>query len=63
MKKTRFTESHIVKALKEQEAGRDVNELCCELGIHRATFYAWKKIRRYGSQRTCKDDLSLLSFA
>jgi putative transposase len=46
MKKTRFTESQIIKALKENESGRDLNEICRELGIHRATFYAWKK--KYG---------------
>lgn len=46
MKKTRFTESQIIKAIKSNEAGRDVNEICRELGIHRATFYNWKK--KYG---------------
>lgn len=46
MKKTRFTESQIIKALKENESGRDVNEICRDMGIHRATFYAWKK--KYG---------------
>jgi putative transposase len=46
MKKVKFTESQIIKALKSQEAGRDVNELCRELGIHRSTFYNWKK--QYG---------------
>lgn len=46
MKKTKFTESQIIKALKENEAGRDVNDLCRELGIHRATFYSWRK--KYG---------------
>jgi putative transposase len=46
MKKTRFTESQIIKALKENESGRDLNEICRDMGIHRATFYAWKK--KYG---------------
>lgn len=46
MKKSRFTESQIIKALKDQEMGRDVSDICREIGVHRATFYQWKK--RYG---------------
>jgi len=34
MKKTRFTESHIVKALMEAEGGRPVTEISRELGIN-----------------------------
>lgn len=43
MKRTRFTESQIIKALKENESGRSVEEICRELGIHRSTFYNWRK--------------------
>lgn len=43
MKRLRFTESQIVKALKENEQGRSTDEICRELGIHRATFYNWRK--------------------
>ena len=43
MKKTRFTESQIVKALKEAESGRSVVEISRELGVHQQTFYNWKK--------------------
>ena len=46
MKKTRFTESQIVKALKENEAGRKTEDICRELEISRATFNKWKS--RYG---------------
>lgn len=46
MKKTRFTETQIVKAIKEHENGRTVLEICRELGISNATFYQWKQ--RYG---------------
>jgi len=46
MKKSRFTESKIIKILKEQEAGRSVSEICREYGIHQATFYNWKS--KYG---------------
>lgn len=43
MKKVRFTESQIVKILKEYDGGRDVKEICREYGISRATFYNWRK--------------------
>ena len=43
MKNTRFTESQIIKALKENEQGRRVEDICRELGIHKATFYNWRK--------------------
>ena len=33
MKKTRFTETQIVKAIQEHEHGRDAKEICCELQI------------------------------
>jgi putative transposase len=37
MKKTRFTETQIVKAIQEHENGRDAKELCRELGITTAS--------------------------
>jgi putative transposase len=43
MKKTRFTETQIVKALKEAESGRSVVDISRELGINPQTFYNWKK--------------------
>ena len=46
MKKSKFTESQIIKALKENEAGRSVEEISRELGITKGTFYNWRK--RYG---------------
>jgi len=46
MKKSRFTESQIIKALKENEQGRSVGELSRELGIDKSTFYYWRK--KYG---------------
>lgn len=42
MKKTRFTESQIVAALKEGEAGVPVAELCRKHGVSAATYYNWK---------------------
>jgi len=46
MKKSRYTETQIVKILKEVEAGRLVKEGCREYGISHATYYNWKA--KYG---------------
>lgn len=46
MKKSRFTESQIIKVLKEVEGGRQVKEVCREHGISDATYYNWKS--KYG---------------
>lgn len=46
MKKSKFTESQIVKALKENETGRSVKDISRELGISEGTFYQWRK--KYG---------------
>ena len=46
MKKTRFTEAQIVAALKKQESGVPTKEVCREMGISDATFYAWRS--KYG---------------
>lgn len=46
MKKSKFTETQIVKAIKEHENGRASQEICRELGISTAAFYKWKQ--RYG---------------
>ena len=43
MKKSKFTESQIVKIIKEQEQGRNTSDLCREYGVSQATFYNWKK--------------------
>jgi len=43
MKRSKFTEKQIIKAIKENEAGRSVEELSRELGISAGTFYTWRK--------------------
>lgn len=43
MKKSRFTESQIVSAIKQHESGRKTKEICREYGISKATFYQWRK--------------------
>ena len=42
MKRSRYTDSQIVKILKEVEGGRLVKEVCREYGISDATYYNWK---------------------
>ena len=42
MKKSRFTDSQIMEALKRVEAGLPVPELCRDMGISTATFYKWR---------------------
>ncbi len=46
MKKTRFTETQIVKAIQEHETGRNAEDICSELQITTAAFYKWRQ--RYG---------------
>lgn len=43
MKKSKFTESQIIKALKENEQGRKVGDISREMGIDTSTFYYWRK--------------------
>lgn len=50
MKKTRFTETQIVKALQEYEGGRKAEDLCRELQISKATLYNWKS--KYGGMES-----------
>jgi len=44
--KKKFTESQIVAAIKKQESGIAVKDICREIGISDATFYNWKA--KYG---------------
>tara|TARA_Y100000310_G_scaffold188201_1_gene188160 strand:- start:227 stop:514 length:288 start_codon:yes stop_codon:yes gene_type:complete len=48
MKKTRYTESQIIKVLNEVEGGRKVKDVCREYGISDATYYNWKS--KYGGK-------------
>jgi putative transposase len=43
VKKSRFAEEQIAFALKQQELGTPVEEICRKMGIAQATFFNWKK--------------------
>ena len=42
MKRSRFTEDQIIGAVREQEAGMNVPEVCRKHGVSQPTLYAWK---------------------
>jgi putative transposase len=50
MKRSKFTDSQIVEAIKRVEGGLAVPELCRELGISSATFYKWRS--KFGGMDT-----------
>jgi putative transposase len=43
MKLSKFSEEQIAYALRQADAGTSVGDLCRQLGVSEATFYAWKK--------------------
>jgi putative transposase len=43
MKRSKFSEEQIVYAIRQADAGIPVGDLCWQLGVSDATFYAWKK--------------------
>lgn len=40
-KKSKFSESQIIKILSQQEPGQSVSDICREHGINQGTFYSW----------------------
>ena len=50
MRKSKFSDSQIIDALKRADVGTPVPELCRELGISSATFYKWRS--KYGGMDT-----------
>ena len=50
MKRSKFTDSQSMDALKRVDAGLAVPDVCRELGISTATFYKWRA--KYGGMDT-----------
>ena len=50
MKKSKFTDSQIMEAIKRVEAGLAVTDICRELGVSTALFYRWRA--KYGGMDT-----------
>jgi putative transposase len=43
MKRSKFSEEQIVYTIRQAEAGTPVGDLCQQLYVRDATFYAWQK--------------------
>ncbi len=54
MKRSKFSDSQIIVAVKQVESGIGVPDICCELGVSSATFYKWRA--KYGGM-----DVSMMS--
>jgi len=54
MRKSKFTDSQIMDAVKRVDAGFGVPDICREMGISTATFYKWRA--KYGGM-----DVSMMS--
>lgn len=46
MKKKRYSEEQIIRAVKEHESGVKAEDICRRLGIANGTFYNWRS--KYG---------------
>ena len=42
MKRSRYTEEQIIRAIKQHESGVKTQDICREFGIVEQTFYKWK---------------------
>jgi putative transposase len=40
--KKRYTEEQIIRAIKQNESGAKVDDICRDLGISTGTFYNWR---------------------
>jgi len=43
MKRSKCSEEQVAYALRQAESGTPVGDVCRQLGVSEATFYAWKK--------------------
>ena len=46
MKRKRFSEEQIIKALREVDGGAEARDVCRRLGVTEQSFYRWR--RKYG---------------
>lgn len=46
MKRKRFSEEQIIKALKEVDGGVEVRDVCRRVGVSEQSFYRWR--RKFG---------------
>ncbi len=46
MKRKRFSEEQIIKALKEVDGGAEARDVCRRLGVTEQSFYRWR--RKFG---------------
>lgn len=46
MKRKRYTEEQIIKALKEVDGGAEARDVCRRLGVTEQSFYRWR--RKFG---------------
>ena len=49
MKRSRYSDEQIAFALRQAEGGTAVADVCRTLGISEATFYVWKKKKKYAN--------------
>jgi len=43
MKRSKYSEEQVAYALRQAESGTPVGDVCRQLGVSEATFYAWRK--------------------
>ena len=43
MKRSRFSEEQIVRAIQEHDQGKKAEDICREMGVSQGSFYTWKK--------------------
>ena len=56
MKRKRFKEEEIIKALKEADGGGVAREICRRIGITETTFYRWRQ--KYGGMEVNEEAAS-----